>query len=309
MRRNLVIVRAGDGSLHPRWLRSKVERSWDLVVNYFGDDPDRFREPDCVRIDGKGPKWPALQTFLRSQSDLLHRYDYVWLPDDDIDCRTRDINRLFAAMRRHRLLLAQPALTPRSHFSWPVTLRHPFARLRFTNFVEIMVPCFEREFLMRLVPTMGATLSGWGLDLIWPAMAGTGADRIAIIDQVAVTHTRPIGSANYRFLEERGITALEEAEALFAMHRISDPVVRVDSIEFPGGLRLDARSRLGRSLIRSGYLATIARAYALRRANRWDLHKGLRDALRSPVEFRFAKPTQRHPAAAPGDKKLVEGDI
>ena len=254
-RRNLVIVRASDSSLHPRWLQDPVERSWDLVVNYFGDDPDRFREPGCVRIDSKGPKWPALQVLLRSQSELLGRYDYVWLPDDDIDCRGRDINRLFAAMRRHRLLLAQPALTPRSHFSWAATLRHPLARLRYTNFVEIMVPCFEREFLMRLVPTMGATLSGWGLDLVWPAMAGAGADRVAIIDRVAVTHTRPIGSANSRFLQERGITGLEEAQALFAMHRIADPTVRIDAIELRGGLRFKARSRLSRSFVRGGYLA------------------------------------------------------
>jgi hypothetical protein len=308
MRRDLVIVRAGDDSLHPSWLRGPGERSWDLVVNYFGDDPDRFREPDCVRIDSKGPKWPALQAFLRSHADLLGRYEYVWLPDDDIDCRTRDINRLFAAMRRHRLLLAQPALTPQSHFSWAATLRHPLARLRYTNFVEIMVPCFEREFLMRLVPTMGATLSGWGLDFVWPTMAGADADRVAIIDTVAVTHTRPIGGANYRFLEERGVTGLEEAHALFAMHRIADPTVRIDAIELRGGLRFTARSRLGRSLVRGGYLATIAQAYALRRPNRWDLHKQLKDALRSPIECRFPEPTPAFQAEAE-NSELVEGGI
>ena len=63
-RKNLVVVRAGDNSLHPEWLDGSAERNWDLVVNYFGDDPDRYRTHDVVRIDGKGPKWPALQTLF-----------------------------------------------------------------------------------------------------------------------------------------------------------------------------------------------------------------------------------------------------
>jgi hypothetical protein len=308
-RRDLVVVRAGDDSLHRRWLRDPVERSWDLVVSYFGDDPDKFREPDCVRIDGKGPKWPALQTLLRSQPDLLCGYDYVWLPDDDIDCRADDINRLFAAARHYRLLLSQPALTPRSHFSWAVTLQHPFARIRFTNFVEIMVPCLEREFLTRLVPTMGTILSGWGLDLVWPTMAGAEADRVAIIDSVAVTHTRPIGSANYGFLKERGISALEERDALLEMHGITDPAIRIDAIELRGGFRFKGGSRLGRALVRSGYLATIARAYAFRHANRWDLRKRLQEALRSPVEFRIPRPRHRPAVDAARESESVTGAI
>jgi len=287
MRRNLVIVRAGDGSLHPCWLHGRARRTWDLVVSYFGDDPARFREADVVRIDGKGPKWPALQALLAARPDLVQGYDYVWLPDDDIDCDGAAIDRLFAAMRRHRLVLAQPALTPRSHFSWTVTLRHPFARLRFTNFVEIMVPCFEREFLMRVVPTMGETLSGWGLDLVWPAMAGAAADRVAIIDTVAVTHTRPVGSANYGLLQERGICAVQESKLMFGRHGIADPTIRTEAIGLPGGLRVGANSRMGRALLRAGSIATIAEAYALRYPNRWRLRQKLQETLRSPTEHRL----------------------
>jgi len=35
-RRNLVIVRAGNSSLHPEWLKGDGARNWDIVVNYFG---------------------------------------------------------------------------------------------------------------------------------------------------------------------------------------------------------------------------------------------------------------------------------
>ena len=55
-RKNLVIVRAGDSSLHEEWLQGEGERNWDLIVNYFGDDPQRYRKDDVQRIDSKGPK-------------------------------------------------------------------------------------------------------------------------------------------------------------------------------------------------------------------------------------------------------------
>jgi hypothetical protein len=307
-RRNLVIVRAGDNSLHPRWLRGGAERSWDLIVSYFGDDPNRFREPDSIRIDGKGPKWPALQTLLQSQSTLLSRYDYIWLPDDDIDCNADDINCLFAAAQRHSLLLCQPALAPRSYFHWVVTLQHPFARLRFTNFVEIMVPCFERKFLTQLIPTMGENLSGWGLDFLWPRMAGDEPNRIAIVDSVAVTHTRPIGSANYSFLEARGITAQDEMIALLRAHGIRDCTIRVDAIELPAALHFTASSWLGRTLVRAGYLSTIVKAYAQRAPERWKLRQKLGAALNSPVEFNSPGRDETM-AVGPATNKQLEGAI
>ena len=53
-RRNLVVVRAGDSSLHPGWLAGPGERNFDLVVSYFGDDPAKFKAPDVARVDQKG---------------------------------------------------------------------------------------------------------------------------------------------------------------------------------------------------------------------------------------------------------------
>jgi hypothetical protein len=64
-RKNLVIVRAGDSSLHEEWLQGEGERNWDLIVNYFGDDPQRYRKDDVQRIDSKGPKWPALHDLVQ----------------------------------------------------------------------------------------------------------------------------------------------------------------------------------------------------------------------------------------------------
>jgi hypothetical protein len=74
--RNLVIVRAGDTSLHPDWL--KGQRNWGIVVGYYGNDPARYKSPGVTRIDGKGPKWAGLYDLLAANPDLVSQYDYIW---------------------------------------------------------------------------------------------------------------------------------------------------------------------------------------------------------------------------------------
>ena len=287
-RRNLVIVRAGNSSLHPQWLAGAKDRSWDLLVNYFGDDPDKYKNQDILRIDSKGPKWPALKALIENHRDLVSRYDYVWLPDDDIACTASDINKLFEIARAEKLALCQPALTLNSYFTWGVTLKPLFTRLRYTNFVEIMVPCFERAFLLRCLPTMADNMSGFGLDFIWPKMLGSkagNASGTAIIDAVSVTHTRPLGGPNYTLLKERGITADEEGRELRRKHQIDDLTVYVERLQTIGGLNLRGDSLPARLLLGLSYRFAIARAYGLRKPNRWDLDKALRRQLAVPHKF------------------------
>ena len=289
-RRNLVIVRAGNSSLHPQWLpnpddRGAKDRSWDLLVNYFGDDPDKYKDQDIARIDSKGPKWPALKELIETHRDLVNRYDYVWLPDDDIACTAGDINKLFEIARAKKLALCQPALTLNSYFTWGVTLKPLFTRLRYTNFVEIMVPCFERSFLLRCLPTMADNMSGFGLDFIWPKMLDKASSGTAIVDAVSVTHTRPLGGPNYTLLKERGITADEEGRETRRKHRIEDMTVYVDRLQTIGGLTLSGDSLAARLLLGLSYRFAIARAYGLRKPNRWDMDKSLRRQLAAPHKF------------------------
>jgi len=187
MRKALVIVRAGDTSLHESWLAGEQDRQWDLLVNYFGDDPNRFRHGDVRRIDSKGPKWPALYELITELSDDIRAYDYVWLPDDDLACDQNTINKFFNICRDYNLELSQPALSSDSHLGHAITLRNHSFQLRFTNFVEIMAPCFSADFLCRCTPSFGENLSGWGLDYLWPSWV-TDASRIAIIDATSIRH-------------------------------------------------------------------------------------------------------------------------
>jgi hypothetical protein len=220
-RRNIVIVRAGDKSLHPGWLNAAgEERTWDLIVSYFGSDPERYRGGDWLRIDAKGPKWPVLHDLIRDQEELVRKYDYVWLPDDDLACTCRDINRLFEVCRERKLALAQPALTADSYFTYALTLHSPGFRIRYTTFIEVMAPCFDRETMWKLLPTLTENSSGWGLDKLWPTLLGDDA-RMAIVDEIQTRHTRPIGGGElYRANKAQGKTAWDENEELLKKYQI-----------------------------------------------------------------------------------------
>jgi hypothetical protein len=227
-RRFLVVVRAGDSSLHPQWLQGsagqQVERNWDLIVNYYGDDPQRYRDhgPDVVRIDGKGPKWPALKKLLADQRATWNAYDYVWLPDDDLaaDCGT--INRMFEMMAGLGLQLGQPSLSWTSYVSLVMTLHNPAFALRYSSFVEPMAPCFSRALLERVIVTFDQIISGWGLDYVWPTFLRNPATECAVLDRVQVTHTRPVGGPNYRFNREAGIDPKAEMAYLLKKHGIAE---------------------------------------------------------------------------------------
>lgn len=257
-RNNLVVVRAGDRSLHPAWLEGSGERNWDLVVNYYGDSPDLYRTSDVVRIDSKGPKWPALQELLLNHPDLVDEYDYIWLPDDDLAATKADINLLFDICATHRLAVAQPSLDWRSYFGHLTTLRNPRFALRFTNYVEVMAPCFASATLARAVPLFGANLSGWGLDFIWPKLTPNPNADIAIIDSVSVVHTRPVGGPNYNALRAKGISPWDELRQFCRQNGLDDePEIITHAAITSAGKNWDARrAPRGFALqLAQGYLA------------------------------------------------------
>jgi hypothetical protein len=106
--RNLVIVRAGDASLHPAWLGEEGGRNWDIIVSYYGDRPGIFHDKNQRRIDAKGPKWPALDELAQTLRPELEAYDYVWFPDDDLVADAPAINRFFDICHECALDLGNP---------------------------------------------------------------------------------------------------------------------------------------------------------------------------------------------------------
>lgn len=196
-RRVLVILRAGDESLHLEWLVQPPlqKRNWDLHITYFGElrRPFRNRAADVTLSFEKGTKAMGTVACLEKLGDRIEGYDWIWLPDDDLSADLPTLNRFFEIVAEYDLDLAQPALGEGSYVAHDITLQRPHMRLRYTSFVEIMAACFSRKALKICAPYFGATATSWGPDLLFPKLLGYPERGIAVVDETPVIHTRPVG--------------------------------------------------------------------------------------------------------------------
>lgn len=207
----------------PAWLDFAKGRSWDLLLNYYDGSPAGLPAAEMITAGGI-TKFPALWETNRAHDGFLLEYRASFFLDGDLELRFEDVDRLFAIFCEFDLALAQPSLTPQSYSSWPITLHSPAFRLRFTNFVEIMAPMFSAAALARCLPTFPRSISGWGLDLIWPIVLGQPENAIAIIDEIAITHTRPIdprAGRFYEYLRKLGVDPYKELQLLKKEHGLA----------------------------------------------------------------------------------------
>lgn len=210
MMKNCVISAVGKSSLHKEWTRGDCHFDLHLVV--YDDSYGEFVADTPFVCSMKGYKLKVVYQYLLSNPELLEAYEYFFIPDDDILMDSDSINALFGMMRRYGLKIAQPSLV-NSYYLWGHTLRDPYCALRYTNFVEMMVPCFSREALGKVLFTFNENETGWGTETHWPSLVHASPNDMAIIDAVSVVHTRPIrsGQAVHRheameYLRKHGLT-------------------------------------------------------------------------------------------------------
>jgi hypothetical protein len=146
----------------------------DLALVYYGSDEAvaaRFRAHAQYFFRDAGPKWQLTRKAL-GQIPWRERYEYVWLPDDDLDMRGELLPEMFALASRFGVLLGHPALDGGS-VAHEVLRRQPCLTLRFTNFVEIMAPFFRVDALDLVLPTMDTPerKAGHGMDFTWPPIS------------------------------------------------------------------------------------------------------------------------------------------
>jgi hypothetical protein len=234
-----------------------------VAVSYFGADAERtFPEARYVHRY-KGGKWDGIAAFFASHPELASQYDYFWLPDDDLQLNAATADRLLAIGIAHGLDLWQPALDRQSYYGHLITLAVDGVLLRHTNFVEIMAPVLSRALLEDTLPLFGATMSGFGLDYLWPqraaALRGDDHPACAILDGVSMTHTRPLGSALRATMKAAGgLTLRQEYAAMLARVSGRNPLFRSKMLAIPrkrvlggiaaGGEELDGRALAAISL-------------------------------------------------------------
>ncbi len=233
-RKNLVFISAGPKTCHTSWPKfiDDEDRNWDIFTSWYGDDvPDQipFGEFFCHQ-----PRTHKLSAFcnVARHHPWLMEYENIWLPDDDIEVSWKDINRMFNIFDRTGLSLAQPSLRVGSdcHINHPITQQDTRYLLRYTTFVEIMCPLFSKDLLEACLPLFDGTGQPYIVDHLMMGVEGRVPGKAAIIDDIAVTHSRPMAT-NYDFAP-----LVEEGEKLVSLYSNLRHTDRYDVI---GGIYRD----------------------------------------------------------------------
>ena len=188
-KKNAVFVAAGKDSLHRQLL--KGEADFDLHLLIYDDSYNKYcNDSDFICADA-GYKMDMTYRYLHRHPELIEKYEYFFLMDDDIEMNTEEVNKLFRMMREYNIKIAQPSLVM-SYYTYEHTLHNPLCILRYTNFVEMMIPCFSREALIKVLPTFEKKVRGCGIEFHWPILINTNQQDMAIIDLVCAKHVRPL---------------------------------------------------------------------------------------------------------------------
>lgn len=193
--KNLIILCTGDNPAHVFGC-SNLKKNYDILVIYYGNNVSCFKKK-YNNIDyfynKKGYKFNLIKDYYYENEKIFNKYKNIFIPDDDLIFKEKDINLFFDIFNQNNLLLAQPSLI--GYFSHTITLHRFEFILRYTNFVEIMMPCFSNIAFKICVKFFDKTTSGWGLDYLWPKILGYPTNKIAIIDEVFGIHPRKVGSS------------------------------------------------------------------------------------------------------------------
>lgn len=108
MNKHCVLITIGASSLHRKWIKKKS--LFDLHLIVYDDSYELFKNDSPYVTASKGYKFKLIYNCLYNNPDLIDQYDYFYMPDDDVSITSTNIQKLFRFMKKHQLVLAQPAI-------------------------------------------------------------------------------------------------------------------------------------------------------------------------------------------------------
>lgn len=192
MKEYLIISPLGDKSICEGWLQQNP--NFDIIFLYYGDNQsiaESYLKYTPHIYSAKGTKFSLIKSFIQNNLKFISQYSYIWLPDDDVEISTQEINRLFEFAKKWNLSICQPSMN--GYVSHEITKPVENSLLRYTNFVEVLAPLFNLESLLKIYSTFDENYSSWGFDYLWSYLIESPKDKIAIIDDIIMTHTKPVG--------------------------------------------------------------------------------------------------------------------
>jgi len=191
----------------------------------FSDDCEHNNQTSQIKlIKSKGYKWQLAMKHV--SPELVAKYDYIFLWDDDLELPDFDAQRFVTIMAKNHLSMAQPSITSPHGIAHHITKMQAHTTLlreengsaymvvgRLTNFVEVMAPVFSREGWQEFFSYITAeNNSGYGFDYI-------PLPRKGIIDVMPIIHTRAMQSNSAKsfremrqFFEQTGLKKYEQIE-------------------------------------------------------------------------------------------------
>lgn len=156
-------------------------------------DGARFDEPEfrgCRFVHAPGIKFSFFKQYLTPNQ--CGAYDTIWIWDDDIAVERFSWQRFLAIMRRNRLELAQPALSPASYHTYPLMLQHAEPVGRYVSWLEMFAAVFRADAWAKFWPVIERERNHWGWGYEFLMRRPCGLSRIGIVDSECVTHTKPV---------------------------------------------------------------------------------------------------------------------
>lgn len=226
--KNLLITTIGEYNHLKSWIEG--ERDFDIaLVNYdYSMEINDALKSGCVYYDSFPVfKYPGIWQMM-TDATALQKYDYYFMPDEDIDISGAQINELFSKMAEYDLALTQPSIekSNTSFPSWEQFIHREGIDMIYSNFVEVMCPLFSRSAMKACLNTFPKSHSGWGLDLAWAKILE--GQNIGIINSVVARHTRPVkGGDLYKALQKLRISPYQEKRKLMNEYGVSSVDIQV----------------------------------------------------------------------------------
>lgn len=187
--KNLVFTSAGDKTnFHNLWIGDNQQ--YDVMVVYYGKNDSTYKnyskKADYI-LKRKGSKFQNFHYIYENYPEIINKYDRFFILDDDIIFNVEDINKMFELSKKYNFKICGPTFknTPECKISHRVTKTENKNQFRYTNFIEVNVPLFNREALDKLMKYYDPVLIGWGIDYLFIWANGLNSkDSFALVDSV-----------------------------------------------------------------------------------------------------------------------------
>jgi len=196
--KNLVIVCAGDDTLHDEYTKPK-NRNYDVMVFHYSDKFN-FESYGEYYFRQTGYYYQMLWEQRHYVLPIASKYEYISVLSDDVFITKNNMEKIFFEMRDLEADLGQPSLSEDSYHSWKITLNQPGLRARRVTKVEGMCPCFSLITFSAIFEVFSVNRTSWGIESAWIAVLERKLGRYPramIFDSVIVENKiRPIGEGD-----------------------------------------------------------------------------------------------------------------